>query len=117
MSNSPAKKLLWLISFLTKPLLDLIPAHLKSSQELMERITSLPNQQRLHYNFPISLDVEALYTSIPPEAATKNLTNTLNAQNFTYYNLIPEDIESLLKIILSNAYFFYNQKFTNRSKA
>lgn len=116
MINSPAKKLTWLISFLTKPLLDSVPAHLTNSQDLINRINTLSPTTYTTFNYPISLDVEALYTSIPPQSATANLINILKNNQFSYHGLYADDIESLLKIILSNAIFTYNNKVYKQIK-
>jgi hypothetical protein len=50
--KGPTHKLSWLFSRLLKPLLNLIPAHLENSLELLNDITSLPKENRKSINIP-----------------------------------------------------------------
>jgi hypothetical protein len=60
--NAPTHKISLLLSRILKPLLKTVPAHLESSEELINQLKILEAKQHL---YPFSLDVVALYTSIP----------------------------------------------------
>ena len=106
--DSPTTKLSWLLSRILKPLLRTVPAHLERSSDLIEEIKSLQNQTK-EYDYPFSLDVTALYTSIPPIEAINNIRSRLNETNLCNQVLTTDHIVDLLTVILNNTYFTYQQ--------
>ena len=110
--NGPTEKLSWLLTKILTPLLDNVPAHLKNSNTLIERLQTLTPSVRQQYPYPFSLDVVALYTSIPVEDAITNTINILERDHFHHSSLSNSDINDLLKVLLSNTYFqFYDNTF------
>jgi hypothetical protein len=106
--NGPTKKLAWLLSKLLSPLLKNVPAHLENSLELINRIEMIEKTTKEEFNYPFSLDVVSLYTSIPPAEAIKNVENLLVATNTRHDPLQTEDITDLLEVITKNTYFQFN---------
>ena len=90
-----------------KPLLEFVPAHLSNTMELINRLKNLELQTLIDFNYPFSLDVESMYTSIPVDEAITNVVNLLTDKNFKYYGLNPNDVGDLLTTILNNMYFEY----------
>jgi hypothetical protein len=110
--RGPTHKISWLLSHILRPLLSNIPAHLQSSDILMERLLCLQPPMITEFPYPCSLDVVALYTSIPLQESISNVISILESQNFTYAPLTHRDIEELLNVILENTYFqFENEIF------
>jgi hypothetical protein len=64
--NGPTHKISWLLSFILRPLLNTVSAHLESSDILIQKIRDLDVSTRQEFSYPFSLDVVSLYTSIPP---------------------------------------------------
>ena len=62
------------------------------------------------YNYPCSLDVVSLYTSIPPQEATINILNLVRQHKIQIAPLLMEDIEELLHIIHTNIYFGFRDR-------
>ena len=96
---------MWLLTQILTPLLNEVPSHLKSSDDLMSRIKAIPPGLRAECSYPFSLDVEALYTSIPPNEATRNIEDMLEAKQFSCCGLTATDIGLLLKAVLQNVFF------------
>jgi hypothetical protein len=67
--NGPTHKISWLLSRILKPLLNTVPAHLESSEELINQLKILEPEFVKQHPYPFSLDVVALYTSIPIQDA------------------------------------------------
>ena len=107
-SNGPTKKLSWLLTKLLTPLLNTVPSHLRNSDELMESIKNNMATERIY--FPCSFDIAAMYTSIPVEDCLLNITHAIEYHHNLYFGLPTPDIVKLLRIILTNTYF----KFQNR---
>jgi hypothetical protein len=106
--NGPTTRIAWLLSFLLKPLLVDVPAHLESSKTLMQRIQQLDPDVLRQYPYPCSLDVVALYTSIPPQDAITSIIDKLEYNLFNYYGLRTDDIKELLEVVLRNTYLQFN---------
>ena len=100
--------MVWLLSKLISRLVEVVSSHLQSSQELMERISRLPEQSIRENGYPFSLDVAALYTSVPPQEAIKTVTQRLTNRQFSYHGLTVFHINKILSCILSNRRFKFN---------
>ena len=79
--GSPTSKLSWLMAKILKPLLVTFPAHLESSHQLMEALSNIPPETLRSHQYPFSLDVNALFTSIPSCEAIEALTDYISNQN------------------------------------
>jgi hypothetical protein len=111
-SNGPTEKLSWLLSRVLRPVLHTVSAHLESSAELLDILSNLDPTVYEQYHYPFSLDVTALYTSIPVQDAIDNIINVLSRNNFHFFGLTIADINDLLKVVLTNTYFqFYGKNF------
>lgn len=77
----PSKKISWLLCRILSPVYDLLPSHLESSAQLINNISKLESSITNEFNYPFSLDVQALYTSIPPQEAIRALKNKLEKHN------------------------------------
>ena len=75
--SGPTRKISWLLCKVLNPIYRLLPTHLESSAQLISSISNLDTDTTNVFNFPFSLDVRALYTSIPPQDAVKALRNKL----------------------------------------
>lgn len=104
----PTKKLSWLLSNLLSPMLKYVPAHLENSLELIENIKNVSTSES---KFPCSLDVCAMYTSIPIKDAIDNVIFMLE---FNKINVLKglqlHQIQKLLTILLDNTYFSFEDK-------
>ena len=99
--HAPDRKMVWLLSKLISSLVEDVSSHLQSSQELMERISRLPEQSIKENGYPFSLDVAALYTSVPPQEVIKTVTQRLTNRQFSYHGLTVFHINKILSCILS----------------
>lgn len=74
-----------------------IPAHLESSLELINNIQTRDRELNQQFPYPYSLDVTALYTSVPTSEAIDNVIDQITSPIQTLAN---EDIISRLKVYL-----------------
>ena len=107
--NGPTTKISWLLSHLLKSLLKEVPAHLERSYDLIEDLKSTKLDIN-KFSYPFSLDVVALYTSIPPNDAIRSLHNKLLHSNLNLGNIKPKHLVPLLEIILNSTYFTYENQ-------
>lgn len=105
--NGPTTKVAWLLTFLLKPLLREIPAHLESSAELINRINQLEQNTQERYTYPCSFDVVSLYTSIPSSDAITIVIDKLQFSSFCYNGITPDDLRDLLIVIHQNMYLSF----------
>lgn len=75
--HGPTKRISWFMAHLLQPLLANIPAHLESSLQLIQRIQTNNSDANWEFPYPFSLDVVALYTSIPINEAIENISNIM----------------------------------------
>jgi len=76
---------------------------------LIVRINSLNTNDIKSHPIPISLDVVALFTSVPVPQAITAMADFLNQIYFRYLTFSVTDIERLLLSITSNCYFRYDE--------
>ena len=105
--QGPTTKLAWLLQRILCPLIDTISTHLRSSAQLMEDISKLDRQQRTDHSYPFSLDVNALYTSIPANDAIEAVCNHINEHKDVSIPLRTDFIKDLLEVVLKNTYFTF----------
>lgn len=108
--NTPTTKISWLLQQLLGPMLKTVPAHLENSLQLLNTIRDMPTLDRQQNCYPISLDVVALYTSVPCNDAIQIISEILQHTNFNYNGITQNEIEKLLSAILSSTYFTFNGK-------
>jgi hypothetical protein len=110
--NGPCYPLTWLIFELIKHLLPSFSYSIVNSNQLCEKLNELTAEELSIYNYPVSLDIENMYTSIPKAAAIDVLVEKLRVSNFCFQGILAEDIGYLLSTVLNHSYFrFKNQTF------
>lgn len=114
--NSPTTKLAWFLGKAISTLLDTVPTHLKSSSELMERIKSITTENKMNNAYPFSLDVAALYTSIPPREAVRNIREIMRNNRFKFGQLDYDELSILLDEVISNNYFTFDGRIYQQCK-
>ena len=105
--NCPTSKISWLLDKALKPLLQYVPAHLENTNQLITRVEAMTIEEKENYIYPFSLDVVSLYTSIPQHEAIDVINNIMNDFSYSFHNLKPDDLTSLLKTVLTNNYFTF----------
>ena len=85
-----------------------MPTHLQNTTQLINSVTSLEQNTIKQFKYPFSLDVVNLYTSIPPQKATEIVVQMIEQNSVCLYGLSPNDIADLLKVVLTNNYFIFN---------
>ena len=108
--NGPSMRLSWLLSRLLKPLLNTVPAHLENSMQLIEDIRGLESRGGANFVYPFSLDVVALYTSIPPAEAINAVKEKLqgDANNQHIRPFSPQQVADMLGVIFKNSFLTFN---------
>ncbi|MEL7307825.1 MAG: reverse transcriptase domain-containing protein [Pseudomonadota bacterium] len=105
--NGPSTKISWLLDKALKPLIEHIPAHLENTAHLIDRLKSLPKEIVQSHNYPCSLDVVSLYTSIPHEEAIETAIELMTEHSYTYHELNMNDLRELLYVTLENNFFTF----------
>ena len=105
--GSPTEKINWLLTNILGPLLKRVPTHLPDSELLISAISSASPQTLSAYQHQCSLDVEALYTSIPIDEAMITVRNKLDSEQITPCPLQTEDVLALLRSVVSLTYFHF----------
>ena len=108
----PTEKITWLLSRILSPLLKDVPTHLPNSDSLMAAIRNAPMETLSRNQHQCSLDVEALYTSVPVSEALEAVRDKLlQHQGIAVPSpLQVEDIIKLLETVFSLAYFQFEEK-------
>ena len=106
-SNGPTKKISWLLCNILSPVYKLLPTHLDSSAQLIKHIKEVDPEVRSTHNYPFSLDVCSLYTSIPPQAAIQAVKTKLLEHPEVRLPLRVDSICALLEVVLGNTYFSF----------
>jgi len=105
--NSYTENLSKFIDSVLQPLMKSLPSYIKDTTDFIKKLKSIP--QLSDNSILVSLDVTSLYTNIPHtdgiEACKYFLDN--NPNNST---LSSEDICKIIKLILENNYFQFNNK-------
>jgi hypothetical protein len=88
------------------------PAHLENSMELIEDLYSRDRTTNLKFPYPFSLDVIALYTSVPIHEAIKDAIDRI--KNTTY---IPSPLKTSLSSPSITHILHSTPKYTSKFKA
>ena len=106
-SNGPTTRLSWLLARILKPQLKNIPAHLENSMQLIDQIQKADHKTNQELPYPYSLDVVALYTSVPAYEAIDVAVDSLPTFSGP---LNKGDIKELLTVLLRNTYFHFGTR-------
>ena len=101
--GTPTEKLSWLLDRILHPLLRHVPAHLSSTEELIG-ILENPSYSFKKADILCSLDVVALYPSIPINSAIQSVMSFVkeHQSEIIDYGLTLPEIEEALNLILKN---------------
>ena len=105
--NCPSTKMSWLLDKILKPLIQHIPSHLDNTAHLVSRLKQIPPGTVQSHNYPCSLDVVSLYTSIPHEGAVEVVEDMMLEHNYTFHNFNAHDVCNLLLAVLENNFFSF----------
>ena len=110
--GGPGERISHLLTRILTPLLSEVPAHLSDSYDLMSRIQRIPKELLNDCTYLFSLDVISLYTVIPAEQAVHNILSLIDlSENFNSCGFSTNDLGSLLKVVLTNTYFCFDNSF------
>ena len=76
----------------------------------MEAINQVPPDILRAHPYPVSLDVNALYTSVPPSDAIQAILDHLSSHRDIVLPIKPRHIVPILEVILANTYFVFNEQ-------
>ena len=82
-----------------------VPAHLMDSKQLLTDLNNINSEDLTKFNYPFSLDVTALYTSILPQEAIRNIVERVEKNKRIIKPLSSKYIDELLSCILDNTIF------------
>ena len=106
-------KIGWFLQNLLKPLLTNVAAHINNTQQLIDRLDSVPIEQ-LTGKIPIFFDVRALDTNINVDGAILTTLEYAQKYDLECYSLELDDIKTLLELVIKNHIFRYGTKCTNK---
>ena len=101
--GSPTEKITWLLSTILSPMLSKIPTHMPNSEHLMAILNNAAPRILTRHQFQCSLDVEALYTSVPVNEALLAVRDKLGQD--VPAPLQQEDVIQLLHTVFGLTYF------------
>jgi len=108
--NTPTEKIDFICSRILNQLLEFVPAHLNSSDEIINEISKLNNLD--NSEIFISLDVISLYPSVPLDLALTVVNNFARKYwpTIDSLGLTCEDFEKCLKFVTYNYEITFNNK-------
>lgn len=115
-ANGPSKKISWLLCRILQPVLRFIPSHIFNSSQLLNELKAITPQRLEEFHYPISLDVCALYTSIPPQDAIHALERKLDEIKELKLPLQNEEACQLLSVVLENSFFEFHGRIYHQIK-
>ena len=109
--NSPMDRITFLLCHILKPLLDMVPSHLKNTHDVLEKLRTIPQTELRGKTF-FTADVEALYTNINVETAIRDIMELAeeHRSHLKLYGLTLTDVHELLEVSLLNSYFVYDRQ-------
>ena len=90
-----------------------VPTHLENSLELIRCIQSSNLTTNKALSHPCSLNVVSLYTTIPIQEATINITDRIQDP---ILHLSKQDISDILQVMLNNMYFSFRDQVFYQSE-
>ena len=103
--GDPLDKITWFLERIATQLLHHVPAHLKNTDEYLNRLKQqYPDNKLPEKSIIFSVDVVNLYGNIPPDEATEALLELLadHHSEINTFNLETDDLRALLTHCLSN---------------
>ena len=109
--GSPYDKITWLICHILQPLMELVPSHLRNTQDFLNKLQQVPLHKRKGMTF-WTADVENLYTNIHVPTAIQNLIDLAanHKEKLNLYGLKLVDIHELLSLTMEISYFKYDSQ-------
>ena len=109
--NSPMDRITFLLCHLLKPLLDMVPSHLKNTHDALVKLRDIPQSDLRGKSF-FTADVEALYTNINVETAIRDIMELAeeHRSHLQLLGLTLTDVHELLETSLLNSYFVYDRQ-------
>ena len=111
--DGPMSKVSILLERILNQLLRLVPAHIWNTQDALRSLReTYPSLKAKASTIIVSMDVVALYPSIPIEDGIEATIQKLavHKEDIDILGLTLEDIRELLKLVLNNNYFTFNAK-------
>ena len=104
-------RITFLLCHLLKPLLDMVPSHLKNTHDALAKLRDIPQEELRGKSF-FTADVEALYTNINVETAIRDIMELAeeHRSHLKLFGLTFTDIHELLETSLLNSYFVYDRQ-------
>ena len=103
--GSPTERIAWLLSKILRPLLKDVPLHMPSSEALMKAVSDLSTDTLSRYRYQCSLDVVALYTTVPIGEALAAVRAKLSLNSSAVpHPLQIGDVMQLLKTVFALTY-------------
>jgi hypothetical protein len=109
--GSPTYKLSWLMQRVLQHAIPKSDFSKHSSSDITDHLKQHRGGQHMNYNYPFSLAVANMYTSIPTGDATDLLCQKLASINFNYNGIQATEIRALLRIILDSSFFQFEGSF------
>ena len=104
--NGIFERLSWFLQIILKPLLRQVKAHVRNTEELLNRFHNCPSSA-LEEQIPGSLDVVSLYTYMDIEEVISTALQFSQKYNIHLYGLSSQDLSELLHLLLENNIFEY----------
>ena len=103
------ERLGWFLNHILQPLLQHIPAHIQSTNELIQRFNTV-DKNALQDKLPVSFDVVSLYTNIDITEAIDTALQYLIKFNINTKGLSMDELNRLLHLVLNNNIFHYEER-------
>ena len=103
-SGGPFDRLGWLLQTIMRPILNHIPAHISSTEDLLSKLNLMTQTELLSLS-PFSLDVVSMFTNVETEEEVKATTNMLIENKIDLRGFHINDIKVLLNFMLKNNFF------------
>jgi hypothetical protein len=109
--GTPGYRLSWFIQKSIFPSMKELVTN-TSSKQIMNEIRSINRDTLISNKYPFSLDVVEMFHSVPRNEAIQILVDILTEKNFSLLNIPPNELGTLIDVILrSNQFMYENQLF------
>ena len=101
--------------YLTKilPPLTFNECPVENSQQFSISVANIPNADSC---YKVSIDVDNLFTNVPPSETISNFLNHLFIQSDTFKNVTRDVFKKMLELSVKNSFFFVDGKLYNQVK-
>jgi hypothetical protein len=114
--NGPCYKLSWVVYEIIKRLGSDLLFSISSSNQLIQKLHSLPREQLQEYKYPVSLDISDMYTAIPRKETIDIVVSRLQESHSIPSGLSPSNIGKALHTIMENTFFSTRGKIYKQIK-